>query len=376
MSHDDKFLVGGAKEPVAMRKVTVPYFDLALYGLEELYFSSESYGDGGDGNPGSNLESGTAETAKNKVTALHLFIYTLEKYYCGLKENEIGKGYLKTENLLGSSQSSGTVDPDGKILIISGSAGSAFMNSIWGYDLNLNYYKNYEYPLASDGWGATADQILLSNGDIMTLAHFTDWSFFVDSRSIFHYIKTAGETTETKAEITVKQGEKVNLEVYLAGSNMGTSSTTAQTPATYINTVYWAAEGFDNSNFNDKDTWTPISATNGAFTFDTSELDPGTYIVAVPGQKGEIYTDAICSAPGAIRVVVEESKVEAKPGDINGDDKINTGDAVKLCAFINGKIDLSNEEKERCDINGDGKINTGDAVKLCAFINGKIASLS
>ena len=48
---------------------------------------------------------------------------------------------------------------------------------------NLNYYLNYEYPLASAGWGSTCDQILLREGDIVTLGHFSDWSFFNDTTS-------------------------------------------------------------------------------------------------------------------------------------------------------------------------------------------------
>ena len=73
LSADDRFMVGPESGAImAMKDISVPYFDLALYGLEEYYFSSETYGDDGDGLPGSNLEPGTPEFAYGKVTLLHL----------------------------------------------------------------------------------------------------------------------------------------------------------------------------------------------------------------------------------------------------------------------------------------------------------------
>ena len=44
-SHDDTFeSCEQSGQTVALKKVTVPYFDLALYGLENFYFASEDYG--------------------------------------------------------------------------------------------------------------------------------------------------------------------------------------------------------------------------------------------------------------------------------------------------------------------------------------------
>ena len=80
--------------PVSLQKLTVPYFDLALYGLDNFYFSSENYGSGG-------VSEGTKETAEGKVTMLHLFIYATEVLYCGGDEADAGKGYLKNEGILG-----------------------------------------------------------------------------------------------------------------------------------------------------------------------------------------------------------------------------------------------------------------------------------
>ena len=92
LSADDRFMVGpGSDAIMVMKEISVPYFDLALYGLEEYYFVSESYGDDGDGLPGSDLQPGTAEFAEGKVTRLHLYIYALEVFYCGIDPDEAGQ---------------------------------------------------------------------------------------------------------------------------------------------------------------------------------------------------------------------------------------------------------------------------------------------
>ena len=146
-SHDDTFeSCEQSGQVMALKEVTVPYFDLALYGLEDFYFASENYGPAsGDptGGPGSALDPGTKEFAYGKVTMFHLFIYATEVYYLGIDPADAGKGYLK-DNGLGSS-----------IFNVTGSTGSTFLQEIWNYDLNLNYYLNYEYPLAGPGWGST-----------------------------------------------------------------------------------------------------------------------------------------------------------------------------------------------------------------------------
>ncbi|MBQ6700198.1 MAG: hypothetical protein IJM98_06000, partial [Oscillospiraceae bacterium] len=44
VSHDAGYFETPENEIIAFKKLTVPYFDLALYGLQQYYFSSESYG--------------------------------------------------------------------------------------------------------------------------------------------------------------------------------------------------------------------------------------------------------------------------------------------------------------------------------------------
>ena len=307
ISDDDKYLIGAETDEVmALKEITVPYFDLALYGLEGFYFSSETYGDDGDGQPGSDLAPGTAEYAYGKVTLLHLYIYALEVYYCGVSPEDAGKGYLYDEGLLGT-----------EVLDVGGTQGSAFLNNIWGVDMNLNYYVNYEYPLASAGWGATCDQILLREGDIATLGHFTGWSFYSDPTSIFNYM-TSDSETPTK-------GDKITLTLYHAGADFGGTYTTAHTVITSCPDVYYAAVGSIPSGDVTEWTYLGTAADDGTLVVDTAELEPGEYIIAMAGQYGETYSDEICSTPGGIRITVQGTAHEHSYEAVVTDPTCNEG---------------------------------------------------
>lgn len=291
MSHDAEFLEGeNTGEAMALKKITVPYFDIGAYGLEDFYFSSESYGDDGDGLPGSDLEPGTAEFARNKITMLHLFIYATEVYYCGVDPEHAGQGYLYEQDILGT-----------EVFNIGGSVGSALLNEIWGYDLNLNYYYNYEYPLASEGWGSTSDQILLHDGDVVTLAHFSSWSFFSDPDCIFNYLTTGDREVET----VVKQGETVTLKAMVAGPNVNGDSGTAQNPITTCPEIYIApADEIPGGDVTEWDLLGTAEA-DGTFQLDTTNLAAGEYVVAMAGRYGSEITSDICSCPGGTRLIVE-----------------------------------------------------------------------
>ena len=346
-SHDDKFeSCEQSGQTVALKKVTVPYFDLELYGLENFYFASENYGPAsGDptGGPGSALDPGTKEFAYGKITMLHLFIYATEVYYLGIDPADAGKGYL-ADNGMGTD-----------IFNYSGSTGSIFLQNIWNYDLNLNYYLNYEYPLASAGWGSTCDQILLRDGDIVTLGHFSDYSFFNDTTSIFNYI-VADKTDPV-------QGDKIKLELYHAGADMYGTYNTAHTLIDYSPSVYCTPVNDIVSG--DVTTWQYVgnAEADGSLVVDTSKLAPGEYIFALAGQPGKENSGVICSTPGGIRLTIHEKPVVK--GDLNGDGVINSTDVMALFNAINSGDDL---DATVADVNGDGVIDARDVMALYNII--------
>ena len=347
-SHDDTFeSCEQSGQTVALKKVTVPYFDLALYGLEDFYFASEDYGPAsGDptGGPGSALDPGTKEFAYGKITMLHLFLYATEVYYLGIDPADAGKGYLANNGIMGTDTFNYT-----------GSTGSIFLQNIWNYDLNLNYYLNYEYPLASAGWGSTCDQILLREGDIVTLGHFSDWSFFNDTTSIFNYI-VADKTDPV-------QGDKIKLELYHAGADMYGTYNTAHTLIDYSPSVYCTPVNDIVSG--DVTTWQYVgnAEADGSLVVDTSTLAPGEYIFALAGQPGKENSGVICSTPGGIRLTIHEKPVVK--GDINGDGVIDSTDVMALFNAINSGNDL---DATVADVNGDGVIDARDVMALYNII--------
>ena len=347
-SHDDTFeSCEQSGQVMALKEVTVPYFDLELYGLENFYFASENYGPAsGDptGGPGSALDPGTKEFAYGKITMLHLFLYATEVYYLGIDAADAGKGYLANNGIMGTDTFNYT-----------GSTGSIFLQNIWNYDLNLNYYLNYEYPLASAGWGSTCDQILLREGDIVTLGHFSDWSFFNDTTSIFNYI-VADKTDPV-------QGDKIKLELYHAGADMYGTYNTAHTLIDYSPSVYCTPVNDIVSG--DVTTWQYVgnAEADGSLVVDTSTLAPGEYIFALAGQPGKENSGVICSTPGGIRLTIHEKPVVK--GDINGDGVIDSTDVMALFNAINSGNDL---DATVADVNGDGVIDARDVMALYNII--------
>ena len=154
-------------------KVTVPYFDLALYGLEDFYRYHTKNG------RGNYIDDEVIE----RPTAMHLMIYVTERYYMGIPEDECCKGtsgILEFKTPLTMRNMYGEVAYKSKYSAysITGDATSSYMKNLWGHDENLMYYRNHFFPLMSPGWGSTSDYQLLSDGDTFDVAMYTDWNFY------------------------------------------------------------------------------------------------------------------------------------------------------------------------------------------------------
>ena len=268
MSHDADFMVGaGRSKVVALQEINVPWFDLSLYGMEEYTYE------------------------EGKPTVLHLYIYATEIFYCGLSEDEAGQGYLLKENLMDT------------LLQYSGNPGSIFFTKFWGQDCNLLYYVNYTYP-AKNGIGITADQLVLKENDIISVGHFSDWGFISDSTSGFNYLDIGGENRCA----AVQQYEQFTLQVYLANGDPAGGSSSSKAREDALN-IYYAKAGTLTTGVVSQ--WNKLGTTDSTGKLEIAvDLEPGTYVLALPGQTGERLTNAIVSAPGVILLDVTEGDAE------------------------------------------------------------------
>lgn len=252
---------------MALQPVEVPYFDLALYGLEAY-----------------SMPAGSSDSGK--PTMLHLYIYATEVFYYGLDAEEAGKGYLADQ--IG-----------GPVFKVSGSPGSIFMEKLWGMDSNMAYYHNYQFPLyPGTTTGATADRVVLHDGDVVTIGHFSNWNFYNDPASVFNYMVIGADSEGG----TQDKDQTVTLKVYRAGNDMGTGG--ANTPVIGQPEIYYTLTNTLSSG--DVTTWTKLGKAdaNGCLEVALSDLPSGSYLFAVAGQKGINDTAKICSAPGGIRLEI------------------------------------------------------------------------
>ena len=164
ISNDSDFVQGADGTVMANVSFTVEYFDLADYGLEEYYRKDEN---------GNVIE---------QPTVLHLLIRVLERYYAMRRLTRTG-------------------DMHSNIIDISEGAGSLWLNRFWGHDGNLMYFVNHMYPLMRAKWGATADYILLYDGDEVDLAMYTDYSFYNNSAFMYFDQNTVSAKTGIPLEL-------------------------------------------------------------------------------------------------------------------------------------------------------------------------------
>lgn len=173
VSNDGIPLVGNNGTVLSHLELDLPYFDLDKQKLSDFYRYHTENGQGGY----------VDDQVVKRPTALHLYLYLLGVYYLGLTPEQVING---EEIINGHDGSMGVTDMTGNqpyddsslALNITGSATSMYMQQFWGHDENLMYYRNHVYPLMSAGWGATADYVLLSDGDTIDVAMFSNWSFW------------------------------------------------------------------------------------------------------------------------------------------------------------------------------------------------------
>lgn len=272
VSNDGWFVKGKDSKATTLARVPieVEYFSLSDYGLEQYNrYETESFEDGG---------KYINENIVEKPTLLHLIIKATEVYMLN------GRKYDS--------------ETDSAVLNISGNATSMFFNEFWGYGYNINYYVNHEYPLMTDGFGATADYIILEDNAEIDIAAFGNYNFFSDTNSGFAYFD------DSQHNISV--GDKVDFQTMKTAQDMSNYGVTLKNPCDFLTTLIL------DSDFKTVDS-IDSSKSNGAFSYTFNKA--GTfYVVALdenlPASNPSAGSTASRIAPAVSKVVVAEKSAE------------------------------------------------------------------
>ena len=358
-------------QTMALQKLTVPYFDLALYGREDMYYNPDCYAGAGQ----DSQEPGTKETADGVVTILHLFIYATEVFRQGVDPEDAGKGYLAEQ---------GWPDFD----VYTQQAGSGFVY-FWDYTNNITYYLNYQYPLGKVGWGSTCDQIRIRDGDIITVRHDNG----TDSYGTYHHFGPKGLITKE-----IAPGNDLNLTLYKTTKTADYSGT-GHEPVGAGNRVVVSeepggealVEGTTNASGDVRletsglpkgryyvysDTYGPAvmllligehdyiprvtapTCTKGGYTTYTCACG-STYTADKTPAAGHDFRDEICSVCG-------QNENVALYGDANGDGTVDVADVVLLAQAI-AEYDVTVDESA-ANVDGIGGVDVTDLVLLKQYL--------
>ena len=324
---------------MALVEMEVPYFDIGLYGFEDFYYNPDCYTGADPSNPFAPKEPGTPEMAKGKVTVLHAFIYATEVYYFGIAPEEAGQGLsmdMGFKDVFGISEDQGV--------------GSTFITNFWNQSFNLNYYVNYQYPLAEgvEGIGATCDQHVLKDGDIVSLhcigednhtAYGSSYSFFaVDNDGDY-------SGTEVVDSATVTQGDEITLTQYCTVTNYGspTSFMPILDGGAYTSELYWTEDKITYPSVYD---WSQDGFANlpqyaelesdSTVTIDTTNLEPGKYYIGAPGLEDDGYMQEI--TPAIFELIVEAgetTEIAVESVTLDKDSlELTVGETVELTATV------------------------------------------
>lgn len=277
ISNDGIPLMGDDGTVLANLDVTIPYFDLADYGLSKYYRYGTEFGWGSYNN----------DELIERPTALHAYIYLIERYYMGLPADQCGRG---TSGILDYKKKTDVLYMDGGLAYNSnrtpalnptGSATSLYMKQFWGHDENLMYFRNHEYPLMGKGWGSTCDYILLSDGDRLDVAMFTNWDFYKDG----------GFNQFSQDAYNIAQGDTVTTSTFKAGTSAAENGESPELePISGLNVAVY-----------DKD-WNKVADITGDGTYSYTFDKAGTYYLMATDTGAK--TTAAHYAPATAKVTV------------------------------------------------------------------------
>jgi len=267
---------------LANLEVTVPYFDLSLYGLENFYRYGTENGKGPYVN----------DTVIRRPTGLHLYIYLLERYYMGLPEEQCCLGssgvlqYAKEQEILYMTGDPAYSSGGKSALTTSGGATSIYMTNFWGHDENLMYFRNHCYPYMAPGWGSTSDYILLSDGDSWDVGMFSDWAFnktgyFASFDQDCYSVEQGGSSLTVKAQKWGTSESAKDFEEIPGSAGLSVA-------------LY-------NSSWQEIESLNFDSQTSNTITFTVPEEDGVYYLLAMDPDAGNFGARI---APAAARIVV------------------------------------------------------------------------
>ena len=278
---------------LANLEVTVPYFDLSLYGLENFYRYGTENGKGPYVN----------DTVIRRPTGLHLYIYLLERYYMGLPEEQCCLGssgvlqYAKEQEILYMTGDPAYSSGGKSALTTSGGATSIYMTNFWGHDENLMYFRNHCYPYMAPGWGSTSDYILLSDGDSWDVGMFSDWAFnktgyFASFDQDCYPVEQGGSSLTVKAQKWGTSESAKDFEEVPGSAGLSVA-------------LY-------NSSWQEIESLNFDSQTSNTITFTVPEEDGVYYLLAMDPDAGNFGARI---APAVARIVVGE-KVSGDTGAV------------------------------------------------------------
>lgn len=256
VSYDGKYLKNSSGEYLA--QVPVSLSELGKIKLTEYGLDSFIY----DGN----------QDGSEDITVLHLFIYTHTKLYGG----------------------------DWSAVSVSGAPGSLyFAGGLCGFTENMTYYANGQYPIdqeLSEAWGystgATADKIVLSDGDFIDLAGYADYSFWMDSEAGFHYFKDAAGNITYNYQ--AEEGTAFSVALGRAVQDWSTGNLVQTLVPVESATVYYSQTLYDAQAAS------AVTQADGSAALNLGTA--GTWYVWADGREGSM--GSVVSAPAYAKVTV------------------------------------------------------------------------
>ena len=385
VSADGVPLVGNDGSVLAHLEYDVPYFDLENQELADFYRYHTENGSGGY----------VDDKVVLRPTLLHLYLMLLGTCYLGYDPTDVTSGTAVIpghDGGVGVQDLNGSQPYDDKALAlnITGSATSMYMQQFWGHDENLMYYRNHVYPLMSAGWGATADYILLSDGDTIDVAMFSNWSFW--TYGAFAAFDQDDYTLAADGSVSIKTVKYDTRSV----ADGGTES---------FEPISGLGVSVYDENWKLVKAIQPDKEGGSTYTLDAAKLGlkAGSYYLL--GMDPNASTEDACYAPATAKLVVkaaqagcEHSQTETafqchSPkdgkfdenvtckacgkvvsteehfyGDADGNGKFNAGEFQILLQHLRtGKPVLTPWQIFACDVNSDGKIDDDDVALISAL---------